>query len=296
MTGLTDSPSSLVLRPEPGRVEAWSQRRLPFEPTGDMRDFRSALRLAVSSLVARDEEQLHATYSSKMDGAVDVENVLIYNVGPAAFARSSHSGLLIERRFALHDAGTAAGSHHYAYEVSARPRGSWKESRPMAALGPATIPVPGHAIAPLWLALRRGPATALPSGTPGDHLGLEIEIAAPSLRAINLAALVKVLVDAVMSTFSRFEIALTDPTLRLLADRLGVPGAALAELLRSNPAAVLGDRVLLHRRGLGYQWNPDDGKLVHIALRRVRHLEPPTGWTLSARLLAMAVPDVRDAE
>lgn len=79
----------LVQEQIPGVVEAWSERRLPFEPRGDSLRFRTALRVALTGLVATRASGLRAEFASTSRDLVDAENVLFYNVGASAFARRS---------------------------------------------------------------------------------------------------------------------------------------------------------------------------------------------------------------
>src|SRR5207237_6008038 len=85
--------------PAGGMVEAWSVRRLPFEPTGALLELRSALRQALSSLTNRAGPgyRLSAVYRSVGTDLVDAENVLLYNVGAACFGRPM--SVHVERRF-----------------------------------------------------------------------------------------------------------------------------------------------------------------------------------------------------
>jgi hypothetical protein len=78
-------------------VEAWSASRLPFEPTGTMREFRDELQRAVAHLSTGPDQALHALYTSPVDGHFDVENVLLYNVGPRAFASAAAHEIIVER-------------------------------------------------------------------------------------------------------------------------------------------------------------------------------------------------------
>lgn len=86
--------AACVVVADPGGswVEAWSSTRLPFEPSGVMRDLRDDLASAVARLSAGPTEALHALYASPVEGSFDVENVLLYEVGPAAFRRSAAPG------------------------------------------------------------------------------------------------------------------------------------------------------------------------------------------------------------
>jgi hypothetical protein len=63
-------------------VESWSTSRLQIEPKGWQLQMRSDLRDALSAMVPPPHKVLPATYGAADTGDfVDVENVLLYNVG-----------------------------------------------------------------------------------------------------------------------------------------------------------------------------------------------------------------------
>ena len=81
-------------------VEAWSGKRLPFEPTGTWLEMRNDLRRALGRLTLPHGQVLQAVYSSQDMSTCDAENVLLYNVGDRYFAASAHTGVRFERGFA----------------------------------------------------------------------------------------------------------------------------------------------------------------------------------------------------
>src|SRR5436190_11598556 len=87
----------LVVVSAPNRVEAWSVRRLPFEPTGSMPSLRDSLRAAILGLHDDASGSVRAVYASLSTDFCDAENVLLYNVGPSRFARLATRRLTFER-------------------------------------------------------------------------------------------------------------------------------------------------------------------------------------------------------
>src|SRR5689334_22117958 len=66
----------------PGEVSAWSEVRLPFQPKGEMLEFRQRLDAAIRAMAPGAGGQLVATYTAADPHAlIDTENVLFYNVG-----------------------------------------------------------------------------------------------------------------------------------------------------------------------------------------------------------------------
>jgi hypothetical protein len=263
--------------PDGRMVEAWSSVRLPFEPQGMMREFRDDLRSAVARLSAGPTEALHALYTSPVHGYFDVENVLLYNVGPAAFRRSAALEMLVERAH-----GTVPNlppdlveaRHHYRYEMVAAdaPWRRWKAIRPLASFGPIDVGTSAQIsrAASIWYAVRRGGAQAShPSDLPAVF-GIDLVLEAPAAISVNLAALAKPLLDGVAAAFHVHD----DPaSLNVVASRvaadLGVPADGVRSLLGENNAAILGARRLIWPRGDGVQWNPADDLCAAFRLRRV---------------------------
>jgi hypothetical protein len=64
-----------------------------------MKEFQQELRAALRGLVAAPQQILSARYLSESLAPVDVENVLLYNVGVGAFKMAAHDGLRVERRY-----------------------------------------------------------------------------------------------------------------------------------------------------------------------------------------------------
>jgi hypothetical protein len=70
-----------------GEVNAWSEVRLPFEPKGEMLEFRQQLVAAIKAMPPACDGQLVATYTAADPNAlIDTENVLFYNVGLGCFS------------------------------------------------------------------------------------------------------------------------------------------------------------------------------------------------------------------
>jgi hypothetical protein len=82
-----------------GPIEIWSERRLPFEPGGWLKEMRDKIRSIVRLLEDSHDLILKASYISGTEARFDVENVLIYNVGERYFTNSTHNGLILERLF-----------------------------------------------------------------------------------------------------------------------------------------------------------------------------------------------------
>jgi hypothetical protein len=260
------------------RVEAWSSTRLPFEPqTGAMREFRGELRSAVAQLSASPAKGLYALYVSYIGGHFDVENVLLYNVGPSAFLRSAAFELVVERALGpvpSPPAGLTQARHHYRYETMPidTPWRRWSAIRSIASFGPVDLGPSAQARRPsrVWYAVRRsGPEVSRPAGVP-SAFGLDLVLEAPANVSVNLAAIAKPLVDGVAAAFHAHD----DPAsighvASRVAAQLGAPVDEVRSLLGQNRTAILGGRRLLWPWREGVQWNPADDLCAAFRIRRV---------------------------
>jgi hypothetical protein len=277
----------LVRRPSAGVVEAWSQIRLPFEPTGDALRFRTALREALSGLMATGREGLRAEFASTSQDFVDVENVLFYNVGAISFAHADRSVLLFERSGEVPSSpnGSGASPHFHRYEVSVEPSWRhWVEADVAADFGPTPIPALASltSMAGIWHAVRSGSVGESRAGS-GYQLGLTVDISAP--REVHLASVMKPLIDGVIAAFHAHDGSDGAELAQRVADSLSLNPGEVRSLLDASERAVLGRRRLLWRRGAGVQWNPGDDLLRAALIRATTHAG--TGWSIAGRIVRL---------
>jgi hypothetical protein len=97
-----------AVRSSTDMVSAWSEACLPFEPRGWQLQFRQELRDALRGLASNTERGLLAEYDSPNEASVDVENVLLYNVGMAAFGPLVGAGVTCRR-------GRSADARHHMF-------------------------------------------------------------------------------------------------------------------------------------------------------------------------------------
>ena len=141
---IQDSTAAAVIRstPKSSRIEMWTTSRLPFEPKGALLTARNHLRGQLAGLAANPQSILDARYQSTIRGYVDTENVLLYNVGSAAFAAASRFGLRFVREFSAPaltpDGDDFAWPHYHVYSLIPRqslehiasPTATWQFSLP----------------------------------------------------------------------------------------------------------------------------------------------------------------------
>lgn len=278
-------------------VELWSSRALPFEPSGWLWDMREKLRVAIAQIRPREDGLLHATYTTRELTGADLDNVLAYNVGARYFRHLCAEGLYLERRIGLppepplshrHEWG-----HHCRYAVVTREPMPRDWSTPMTLAEWLDIPIPpirqDTKLSHLWHAFKRHtPAVYAPRARTGElAYGLRIEIRTPD--PVNLAAIVKPLVDGIVCALHNHA-GKDEQERRTVAERLAgqlstTPETVLG-ILENDTCAILGPRRLLWPRADGIQWNPDDHRCVLIGVTASQSHR--TQWCVSASVSAMS--------
>ena len=247
-------------------VDAWSMVRLPFEPRGELADFRRDLATACRTLVAERGQILHASYTSRDRGPVDLENVLTYNLGTGAIRAAAGHGLVLER-----SCGAGTHPHHYRYRLVDRST-TWTSWTPSQPLGSITLSAPPHLFTTpkagrWWLHARRhGTLTAArPTSTVPERFALRLTVTPPSGWRGHLVSLLKPLTDGLLAAMHSHD---EDPA--LLADRAPTiddtftPNEFRALLRHPGP---LGPTRLVVRRGNTLQWLPADDRIVALDAR-----------------------------
>lgn len=265
------------LRTEPNAVDLWADVRLPFDPRGTAKEARNALRIALASLLPTGE--LAATYTAPVGGFCDLENVLIYNVGPGTFGRLAERRLSLLRRFgapALSPSGLSV-SHHHRYTTDPSAEAGWSLERQAPIIAERRFPIPGRALLPetVWHAARLSADTSAPGWVPPTStgpLGLVIDIELPTRSTIRLASSLKALVDGVVSSFHRHDGSGDVPRLvgRLAAKLVDRAGEEEVRTLLSTGPAELGPRALVHAWRDTIKWNPADDALIVVDVRLTR--------------------------
>jgi hypothetical protein len=270
----TRRPYDIVVDPEGLCVEAWSTKRLPFEPKGWLGSLRAELRGLLPSLYGGPDRVLAAMYGSPDREPCDVENVLLYNVGARALRVVAAHGLRLERSYVCPEppvplAGTAR--HYMRYACSPRAAGfeAWTERRVLAAWAGISMPLLTEATKPaaVWFALAA--AEIDPSSVLGDQqpFGLRLQLEVPRTRRIAPAKIVKPLVDGTIAALHCHDGSALAELSRRVSAQIPVPAEAIAMRLMDDRYAVLGPRQLLWPRAQGVQWNPADDRCLALELR-----------------------------
>jgi hypothetical protein len=240
------------------RVEAWSSRRLPFEPKGPMVELRSAIRAGLAGL--HRGRTLRCVYASPTTDFCDSENVLLYNVGMSGFTGLIDEGLTFERAFNMPPAperlsGTAL--HHHAYLVDDGDEfHHWNVER-VAATWHGIAPERAGKAADWWWATRCAARSQWTTDLAGKQFGLRI-ILTGTRRSI--AGVLKPMLDGAIAAFHR-DPALSDEATERLARYLHLDEAVVRDGLTAS-SAPLGARPIVRPFRQGLQWNPADDLCV----------------------------------
>lgn len=253
-------------------VQTWSARALAFEGPGPVQH-RTALRAALDTLPSSDF--LEAIYRASESGArqADLENILFYNVGCSAFARLGTQSLRFERQAgALPEPPMPlpfAARHFVRYGVDGQ-GDPGPEPRLIATseiLSCRRTDMSNPAL--LWRMfksnLHRIDDTDLQGGAPFE---VRLLLSGPMGRPLNLAAVVKPLMDGFISALHYYEGSQLDEIGSRLADELSMPSNDVRALLVEQTPAVLGAYPVPHLRGQRLQWSPADHQLVAARITR----------------------------
>ncbi len=270
-----------------GPLELWATVRLPFEPKGEVKRMRDELRGRLGELASDGSDVLHAVYASSASEFVDVENVLVYNVGAACLGAATRRGLRFERAFELPRSPELGFEprHYYRYELASVDCGfaSWEEGTRCASW--SSVPVPplsgSTKVADLWLRLRQSAQVSRPLDA-GVPFSLRLEVSADG--APRPAAFVKPLFDAAICALHVYDgnaDALAEAS-RRIAPVVGMTPQAVADVLRADAVAVLGKRrtVVPYREGV--KWDPADDRC--LAGEVLTTSACGAGWTVSGEL------------
>jgi hypothetical protein len=282
-------PYLVAIDPDRRVVQAWSTKRLPFEPRGYLFSLRAELRSALKRLRANTGGVLSALYGSPAPGFCDPENVLIYNVGASHLSGAADWGLRIERSYGCPSPPEpleAPAEHYWRYRVApaAEDFSTWREERPLAMW--SHVPMPALTDTPkpasIWYALRCAAIDVGLAADPSKPFGLRLTLGlAPGEHAAP-AKVVKPLVDGVVAALhSHDRTDLVEVSRRVQAQLPTQSPERIAALLGAGRPAVLGRRRLLWPRANGVQWHPADDLCLALELR----LERSDRRELSGRLV-----------
>jgi hypothetical protein len=295
----TDADASYVVVPaaDRTRIDAWSSRRMPFEPRGWLVDLRAELRTAVAAMRAPNVgEILSATYASDVRAHCDVEHVTLFNVGPGHFRVAARHGLRFERSYIPPPAPVQLDgpeTHHVRYSFALRntPPSGWLADDALASWEAAPLPSLSAttSCSAVWRAVRTCSSLAVRGRiAPGHPYGMRLAVGVPSGERVALASIVKPLFDGAIAALGAHDgIDLQLASLRLAAQTGDSPEAA-SRLLMDEQRAVFEPRRLLWPYRESVQWNPPDDACVFGELL----VEDSDRWGLTGEVFALSLAPV----
>ena len=246
----------------PSRVEVWTERRLPFEPSGWLKELRTDIYNAVNNLSALHNEILHGVYSSAISEKVDVENVLFYNVGSDCFSKSTRRGLMFERSFseqAKPSSESRSYPRYHLYEMVPLTNDFMYSSKDTNIVRWDSINCASLTNASsVWHDMAKGTKHLMQNpGHDMQRFGLSITIKGPSFTK-SAQSFVKPIFDGVVASFHRHDGSNAAMISERLSTMLDDSTSNIESLLNDGIFNVLGTRRLVWPWRDGVQWNPSD--------------------------------------
>jgi len=239
---------------------------VPFEPRTDaQRALRANLRRQLKALKVGPGEILWTRFAGPLPPGADVENALFYNLdGERAFASSMDNGVSFEL-----DPNPLQAGVRYRYEIAPSDGEfhCWQAERALAALVVELDLAPS--LASIWWALRSGPGSIQPAGEsrqPQEPFAVMLDVEGPERRLTPV--LIKTILDVVVCGLqSQTDTASAAALAPRIAGALDAPVSAVLDALTQADPSALGVRTrLVHARGSGVQWTPDDDRCVAARL------------------------------
>ena len=255
-------------------VTAWSTARIPFEPRDWLLVFRKELQLAIARLSSVDGKILYAAYRSPINNYVDVENLLIYNIGPAQMSNATKNGLVFKRFYQISRNCpiqlSSPALHQYEYllvdDKSLPSEG--QDNKLLASLSFELAASALHSCASVWYAAKMGNIALAQRCHIGKPWGISIAINGPSSPSIACSKIVKPLIDGITSALHCHDGSNIDYVSKQLGKNLGLGDDTLVRsLLEDGNHALFGTTNLLYPYRNNVQWNPKDDYCTYCSIK-----------------------------
>lgn len=261
---------------EDGMVQAFSKKRIPYQPQGWRKELRDALQCALSELNPPAENQcLIASYSGKQNEFFDLENVLFYSIGAASF-RQIATNRIFAKNCSQQTLNESNKESEFPYRYTYKIRDSqtcndvWVNHVIAAEWEPVSISASfsKNKAIDYWRALREDhDKIKLYQRIPDGLFGIKIKLSVPKAKTVNLTTVVKPLLDGVICAFHSADYQLQEES-SLIAARLGVS----AQQFLCTDTDILGEhRFIYPYRGSSVKWNPQDDRCVAFEIEVERN-------------------------
>jgi len=265
-----------IISHEDIKVEAWSEKNIPFEPQGWQLKMKEEMREALSKLSWSDKKELYASYYTKSDDKrkSDVENLLFYNIGSSAFKNYNGSSLCIERGGSTIPQPNNIPipdemSHYYKYElvekvdfVIHQPQKTLAEWNGTT-FNKIVLDKPSF----FWNYIKRSNVNVVKKDHYGKF-GIEVSIDTPR-KKLNLTSIIKPLLDGLISAFhQQNKKNLTHEVLERLSNQIEYSTADTEKNLLEDKFNLFGKCDLVRKHGEnGFKWYPADHLCDAIKIR-----------------------------
>lgn len=240
-----------------------TNKRIPYEVTGTLKEIRDELKLNLKKMTNTGGKILVAEYISKLPiKGADVENLLFYNIGSAAFENSATAGIRFTSSLAsASDGGEWEHCYRYFFEIGGKTIGEEMLSFLLPSMSENTK------ASEVWWAVSKAieGKASLGKMIP-DGFRLSIEVHTPEDKPIKLASCMKPLLDGLISALQYSE-SIDPIALKILAASIGEPFDAVKAELENQKNKLLGNQkklVFAYREGI--KWNPADDRLKECTI------------------------------
>ena len=267
--------SNYYIETSTSSVTAWSTACIPFEPKDWLLVFRNQLKSAIARLSSVDGKILYAAYRSPISKPhVDVENLLIYNIGPDRLSNATKNGLVFKRFYQISRNCpiqlSSPALHQYEYmlvdDKSLPSEG--QDTRPLASLSFELTASALNSCASVWYAAKMGSIALAQRCHMPRQWGIFITINGPSFSTVACSKIVKPLIDGITSALHCHDGSNIDYVSKQLGKNLGLRGDTLIRsLLEDGNNALFGRTNLLHPFRNNLQWSPKDDYCTYCSIK-----------------------------
>jgi hypothetical protein len=271
-------------------VEAWSVQRLQFQPKDWQLEFLHDLRTDIHRLQNKPTQILHAIYGALPGGLCDIENILFYNVGMSHFTSLTSTGIRFERSYSYPNPPSDLGTHSlhfHRYTIEEINKGFyyWQSHRTLATWENVLIPrLTGKiTVGNIWFHIQSATLELLlmPKQSLKQY-GLTIIIKVPDSTRVQLANVVKPIIDGLVSSFHAYQGTEVDQISQCLGDELRQDPEVISHMLLQQNRAILGVRQMVQPYRNHIKWNPADDQCLAAELLVQPH--PVKDWQISGKL------------
>jgi hypothetical protein len=236
--------------------------------SAEQKRYREGIRNALWAL--RPSDGILATYaSSKVTRKFDTENLLFYNVGASPFRHLAQKSLEFERSYSVPLPPVSLSfeaAHYVKYETRLGELDvSGMVALPILKSGAVQLAGPRELrkLAVLWWSFKPNiERTATEPWYSEDPFAVHLHVSAPASVVLNLADVVKPLIDGFISALHRYEGPQLDAVAVRISSLLDVSVDDVRNQLLSVENAVLGTKAVPHLYRKGLQWSPADHLLM----------------------------------